>query len=168
MGLYQWVLEGTFHPSGNILDLVFTSESDVVGNVFVLPPLPGCHHSPVVVEYFADAVVPSEEICSESKLWHKGNYRAINNFLLSVDWMFEFEGGSAEDNYGLFLETLNNLIECYVPSREVKMETPAWMSSPPRSLMRDRSSAWRLYKQLRRNQVSVTPSTVILLFTIKL
>ena len=30
-GLNQWIREGTFFPSGNILDLIFTSEPDSVG-----------------------------------------------------------------------------------------------------------------------------------------
>ena len=49
-GLHQWVEEGTFDLSDNILDLVFTSSDDAVGDVKVMPPLPGCHHCPVVLE----------------------------------------------------------------------------------------------------------------------
>ena len=40
LGLHQWVLEPTYPSSGNILDLVLTSEDDRMGLVQVLPPPP--------------------------------------------------------------------------------------------------------------------------------
>ena len=46
LGLTQWVSEATFPRSGNILDLVLTSEQDQVGSINVLAPLPGCDHCP--------------------------------------------------------------------------------------------------------------------------
>ena len=39
-GLTQFVLEGTFFPSGNILDLVFSSDSESVVDCSVLAPFP--------------------------------------------------------------------------------------------------------------------------------
>ena len=52
-GLTQWVEQPTFLPSGNVLDLLLTTDADVVGSIDVLPPLPRCHHSPLVFEYVA-------------------------------------------------------------------------------------------------------------------
>ena len=37
-GLSQWVKEGTFVDSNNILDLVLTTELDSIGDVSVLEP----------------------------------------------------------------------------------------------------------------------------------
>ena len=51
LGLTQWVHESTYPRSGNILDLVLTSEPDRIGMIEVLPPLPGCDHSPTAFEY---------------------------------------------------------------------------------------------------------------------
>ena len=53
LGLKQWVNFPTFHPSGNILNLVFTSDLDRVGTVTSLCPMPGCSHLPVLLDYFS-------------------------------------------------------------------------------------------------------------------
>ena len=45
LGLTQWVKQPTFLSSGNILDIVLTSEEDRIDNVEVLPPFPKCGHS---------------------------------------------------------------------------------------------------------------------------
>ena len=55
LGLTQWVHDCTYPRSGNILDLVLTSESDRIGRINVLPPLPGCDHSPTMFEYAFDS-----------------------------------------------------------------------------------------------------------------
>ena len=149
LGLCQWVSQGTFHPSGNVLDLIFTSDSDVVGDVTVMPPLPGCHHSPVVVEYFPHKLEENVSDVVDGRLWFKGNYRAINEYLLTEDWMSKFEGGSAEENYSYLSSVLLALINCYIPCRPISCELPRWMSRPPRCLMRERSVAWNEYKRLR-------------------
>ena len=44
LGLIQWVQSPTFHLSGNILDLLLTSDLDRVGDVEVCLPLPVCLH----------------------------------------------------------------------------------------------------------------------------
>ena len=55
LGLTQWVLQPTFPQSGNILDIVLTTERDGVGTLDVLPPLPSCDHCPTSFEYeFSD------------------------------------------------------------------------------------------------------------------
>ena len=49
--LSQWVEEGTFVDSDNILDLVLTTQRNRVGDVSVLAPFHRCHHCLVVFEY---------------------------------------------------------------------------------------------------------------------
>ena len=44
LGLSQWVHESTYPRSGNILDLILTSETDRIGLSSVLSSLPGCDH----------------------------------------------------------------------------------------------------------------------------
>ena len=44
LDLKQWVLFPTFFSSGNVLDLVLTSEDDSISFIEDLPPLPGCGH----------------------------------------------------------------------------------------------------------------------------
>ena len=87
------VHEPTFVASGNILDLVISSDLEMVGDVSVLPPLPNCHHSPVAVEIYVPGACDSLQIPGTGvRLLFKGNYDAINCELLLIDWEGLFEG----------------------------------------------------------------------------
>ena len=148
LGLTQVVHDATFPSSGNILDLVLTSEVESTGEVYILSPLPNCHHCPVVVELFVD--LPSSGQRS-IRLWFKGNYSLVNQELYGVDWESEFEGRSANSCYERLLVILDSLVERCVPLIDVASKPPRWMNSPPAALMRARSGAWSNFKRLRRS-----------------
>ena len=54
LGLSQWISESTFPRSGNVLDLILTSEEDRITTVHVQPPPPGCDHCSIHCEYVFD------------------------------------------------------------------------------------------------------------------
>ena len=49
--------------SGNIFDLILVSNTEDVGNLKVLSPLPHCKHSPVVVDFFMLVVLTNLRLC---------------------------------------------------------------------------------------------------------
>ena len=51
LGFTQWISECTFPRSGNVLDLILTSEQDRIGTVQVKPPPPRCDHCSAHCEY---------------------------------------------------------------------------------------------------------------------
>ena len=144
--MQQLVHAATFVPSGNILDLVLTTEAEFIGEVSVRTPLPNCYHCPVVLELFVGSCALVE---SKIRLWFKGNYRKMNEELFCVDWESEFEGFSADECYGRLMGILNGLIDIYVPVSDSCQKVPCWMGHPPRELSRERSEAWNFYKQVR-------------------
>ena len=148
-GLTQWVLEPTFVPSGNILDLIFTSEGDRVGSVEVMPPFPRCAHSPVICDYvFRDGPFEDQLVDEPRRLWFRGSYRAISNSLSDVDWDFEFAYGSADENYSRFVFILLLLVDEFIPL-QVGIAGCPWSVRPPRRLMTCQSKAWLDYKHCR-------------------
>ena len=149
MGLEQWVRESTFLPSGNILDLVFTSDEDIVSDVEVLAPLPGCHHCPVVVTLLPHRNDPGISPLNTHRMWHRADYGRMCEYLQTVDWMGEFVDLSAADCYQVFVDVLSEVIDMFVPSVESSPGRPPWIAKPPRSLINDRSRAWTRYKLLR-------------------
>ena len=64
-GLSQWVTKSTFLRSGKILDLVFTSAIDRIGDVYIHCPFPHCGHCSIVFDYLFDfsSETNSNEIC---------------------------------------------------------------------------------------------------------
>ena len=143
--------EGTFIDSDNILDLVFTTEADRIGIAEIHPPLPRCHHCPVVFEYVLQKNVLVDAGQNGSRcLWGWADHNTISGKLWSVDWNWEFEGRSTGDCFVLFSTYIESLIEKHV-SVGTRDFTRRWMRAPPRRLRHRKKQAWREYKQLRNN-----------------
>ena len=146
-GLTQFVHEPTHWPAGTLLDLVLTSEPELMGEVSVLEPLPHCRHGPVVFELFVcDCEVPPKQV----RLWFKGNYRELTEELSLCDWRSMFEGETVDGCYNKFLDVVHRLIERYIPMANIRPGAPIWMKPPPRQLAREKSRTWGEYKQARQ------------------
>ena len=147
LGLTQWVDSPTFVHSGNILDLVFTSDSDRLDNVTVHPCLPGCGHSPVTFKYYFLAPTVISGCSLPRRAWHRGNYRLIDESLFEVDWDTEFSNLSLDEKMSRLDSILSPLIEAYVPVSSDKPKIPK--HAPPVHLKRARHSSWVAYKDAR-------------------
>ena len=159
LGLTQWVREPTFIISGNVLDLVFTTDPERIGDVSVLAPFPRCGHTPVVFSYVSELHLTRQVRADRSILWYKGAYGTISDSLSHWDWEFEFTNTSVQSDYDLLCGVLADLIDRYIPVRTHK--SAPWQSRPPARMMRQRSDAWNHYKQTRasygrRDQRSAT------------
>ena len=117
-GWLQWVDFGTFFPSGNTLDLVFSSDGDRVGEVHACSPLPGCHHSPVMGDFIFPFGVGNENVRSMKKLaWNKGDFSKITAEFYEVDWEAIFRGLNVHNCYKLFLGYIQESVDRHVPIR---------------------------------------------------
>ena len=144
-GLSQWVDFGTFFPSGNILDLVLSSDEDRVGEVYAAPPFPGCHHCPVIGSLIYN-FGPEEEITRNQRLaWSRADYESISAELMEIDWEHLFSGASVEVCNALYVQQLQECIHAHVPVRGAP-RSHRWLSRPPRSMVAQRSALWGEYK----------------------
>ena len=154
LGLTQWVAEATFPRSGNILDLVLTSEQDRIGSIEVLAPLPGFDHCPVIFDYVFQSVSCSDVVtdpsCAQRRAWHKGNYASVRQQLSAFNWGHEFGSKSAAECVLHMTFILNNLASRFVPLKKVRERSPPFQTRPPSSLIRLRHAAWQKYKMVRQ------------------
>ena len=79
VGLTQLVCEPTFITSNNILDLILVSNTEIEGDVAVLPPLPKYLHCLMVVNLYIEVNGDSNSV--NLRLWSRGNHAAINEEL---------------------------------------------------------------------------------------
>ena len=154
LGLTQWVSEPTFPRSGNILDIVLTSEHDRISAIEVEPPLPGCDHCPVVFHYVFQIDLPDVDddlslAGAKRRVWHRGRYTLINEQLSNIDWDLEFAHRNASDCESHFVKVLSDLTEQFVPLKETSEYKVPWRTRPPTSLVHQRQSAWQKYKSVR-------------------
>ena len=151
LGLTQWIDEATFPRSGNILDLILTSETDRISEVEVRPPPPGCDHASIHCQYTFDREVQTQPFSSLRTLWFKGRYDLINGCLTDIDWDTEFTHLNSQEAFASLLEILCPLIAQYVPTSDQNRNkgTVPWKTNPPTSLKRKRMETWNEYKQAR-------------------
>ena len=150
LGLTQWVLEPTFPRSGNILDIVLTTEPDRVGTLDVLPPLPSCDHCPTSFEYvFSNQCVHILSDPPQHRAWHRGKYHSICKRLSDIDWNFELSYRDVNGSYSFLVSLLTGLVEEFVPLQPAD-RGPPWPSRPPASLTRQCQNAWSAFKEVRR------------------
>lgn len=103
----QWIKQQAFSSSGNILDIVLTSEEDRNDNVEMLPSFPKCCHSPACFSCIFQNLV--ERPYNKPRLkWHKGNFQAINDRLGDTDWDLLFAHLSVEEIYVEYIKTITN------------------------------------------------------------
>ena len=161
-GLTQWVEFATFVPSGNTLDLILTSDDDRVVGISSSPPFPGCHHCPVILSMVFQYGVP-DVLNSEERLdWRRANYPGMIGELLELDWYYLFQGSNPRICYRLFLDTMEEVINKWVPRRRT-VKLGKWLVVPPRALLQRRAVLWNRYKQFRRDSGRNSPETVIAL-----
>lgn len=153
LGLTQWVTEPTYPRSGNILDIVLTSEPDRVGDIDILAPLPGCDHCPVLFQYVFETSGPNSDSSSSAdvhRAWHKGKYTQISQCLRDVNWDDEFASRNVSSCVERLTDIVTGLTQQYVPLRQSKDRKTPWQSRPPTSLIRQRQLAWQRYKSVRQ------------------
>ena len=150
LGLTQWVAQPTFPRSGNILDLILTSDIERTGNVEVLAPLPGCDHCPTSIEYIFSGLSPLREAPHPQRSWKRGNFHMIRRRLAEVDWGLELAYLNADLSYEVLTKCVTELVNEFVPLKQenVKAKLP-WATRPPKSLIQSRKNAWNTYKAVR-------------------
>ena len=152
LGFTQLVLEPTFIPSGNILDLVLTTDEDRVINLDTLPPYPHCGHALIKFSLLMQGP-PSNLVSAPSPRqlnWVKGKYRRIRHDLSFHDWEHEFSNLDIDQMTNHLTTTLINLANSHIPIKKNSPPCPPWHKNVPRATRNLRSRAWQEYKDARR------------------
>ena len=161
-GLQQVVNESTCFPSGNVLDLFLTSNSERIGSCLVMPPFLRCSHSPVLCTYvFQDIGFDADNVEITQRLWTKGRFDIMSDILNVIDWDDELHDLSPDLQYRKFLNILDPMINRYVPLIDLsKKQKLPWNKNPPRNLIQNKSDLWSNFKQLRHSLGRRHPDTL--------
>ncbi len=151
LGLTQQISDPT-HIHGNILDLVFTSEPNLLQNISVEPPIPGCDHHLITSLL---CVQPESATIIQNFQFAKGNYEALDAALVQVDWSLAFLGVfDVDELWDIFLKILFSFVErfvpkCTFPSSYHKKYWPKWVQK----VHRKQKVLYKEYKRSRDNDV---------------
>ena len=147
-GLIQTVFEPT--RDENILDLVFTNETDLIRNVSVGAPLSSSDHQ--TVSFFLNSVVAKRQTRSKMRLWAKSDIGAICSHLEMHDWRNTFRLCKNVDEMWISFRLLcNDLFDAFVPCRKVVADDKGF-SYPDKIKKMVREKA-KLYKKRDHSEV---------------
>lgn len=89
--LVQMVQVPSYFSSGSVMDLILCSQEERVGMCEVLPLFPVCFHGVAAsTNLFQNNVndIHCMTVIEEEKLWTRGDYDSMANFLETVNWVF--------------------------------------------------------------------------------
>ena len=106
VALCKHVLEAT--RESNILDLILTSEDNVIEDLKIIEPLGNSDHNTIMCKYLCSNLM--YESSDSTKLnqidFKHANYANINKILSVVDWDNEFEGKDIDGQWRSFCDSV--------------------------------------------------------------
>ena len=103
----------------NILDLAFVGDPTTVQNFEILPPFGNSDHNIVLIEL--KCMIPRVNRADRKiYLYSKGNFDDFNEHVNSIDWDQVLKYKNVNDNWEVFKETYQGLLDEHIPSKMVK------------------------------------------------
>jgi Endonuclease-reverse transcriptase len=114
--LFQHVLKPT--RGDNTLDLIFSTEENMVENVETDCPISKSDHC--IIKF--NVLFSKEIIIREDNGYDylKGNYKRINDTLMNIDWKTKFINLNTHEMWLMFKNELNDLKDQYIPRKKSK------------------------------------------------
>lgn len=147
--LTQYVEEPTRvrdHNKPSILDYIFTNEEDLIEEKIAYEtPLGKSDH--VVLTWKTTISATATDSKQKKHNYWKGNYRAINAALSTVDWEAEMSDKSVNEKWQLFKDIMSHLIIEFIPiKKNGRRKKNCWITKETLEEMRLRNAAWRDYR----------------------
>ena len=142
----QHVQEAT-HNSGNLLDLVLTSDEDMVREVRMLGKIGSSDHEAMMVDMGTGATSEAEERWMRN--YDRGDYKKMRQEV-NLNWDIEFEGLGVEERWNRMEEVIESAMEKCIPWKKLSANRrPRWITGDIQRLIREKRKAWTRWKRNR-------------------
>ena len=148
--LFQYVTFPTRNREGqspSTLDLIITSEDNVIENLIASDPLGKSDHIVMEYEYIYSIRIPESK--NSKYLYEKGDYQSFNEELMCTDWDQLFTNMSIEEMWASFHARYLSLLNKYIPTQRTSIRlnsAPLWMNKSVLSTIKVKRKAWFKYK----------------------
>lgn len=141
--LTQHVLVNTRRNS--ILDLILSSEPDMVEDLLVSSPIANSDHCVIYWKLIFETQI--EKNSMKMFNYHKGDYGLICSDLDKVDWDNHFQDRGVEAMWNFFVTKTTESRDRHVPIREIKSNgNPKWLKKSLITKIKSRSNSWKKFK----------------------
>ena len=140
----QHVEEAT-HISGNVLDLIISSDAEMVRSVQMEGRLASSDHE--LIEADLQLEVKSSQGAEFVRNYGKGDFVEMRRRMANIQWAHEIESLGVEECWCFIKRQVNLLTEELVPmKRKRNARAPAWMDAEARKAIREKKKAWNMWK----------------------
>ncbi len=127
----------------SLIDLVLTSEEDMITNIQYLPPLGKSDHIIMIMDTNLDI---TDKDYSMRYAYDKGNYEEIMNNLGKINWTEVLSDKNTEEAWEYFEQRLIEEMDKNIPKYRVKQKKP-YVDREMRRKMKKKYYLWKRYKQ---------------------
>jgi ribonucleases P/MRP protein subunit RPP40 len=143
--LFQHVHTAT--RGNNVLDLVFSSEENMVEDLIIKEHLSNSDHN-IVMWKLSYLLFDNNNCSNTNRNFNKASYPEMKAFLNNIDWYYEFLNLDAEKMWNKFCEIINEVLCQFVPfCVKRKYNTPRWMTRRARKFRKYKSNMWKKYQE---------------------
>ena len=141
--LTQHVLEPT--RATRILDIVLSSQNELVDNVEIKEPLGSSDHNQMHFNINVKSDKTKVKQCRRD--FRKGNYKEIRKRLTLIDWNDKMKNKTAAECRNIVRGELDNAIDSYVPmKKQGQRSKKKHLSKEAFRKIRYKQNMWRVYK----------------------
>lgn len=127
-----------------ILDLIFSTELDMIENIEIGCPVSNSDHCTITWELICDSIQNTDSIKTFD--YHKGNYKKITARMKNVNWGESLKNIDVQGKWDVFLDQLNHLRDTFIPVKKFKNKPlPPWMRAGIIKMIKTRNRAWAKY-----------------------
>ena len=147
--LTQHVLEPT--RGENVLDIVLSSQKELVDNVKIFEPLGNSDHNQI--HFDINVKSESKKIKTYKRNFHKGNYKDMRKYLAKLDWNNMLMNKTAIECWNILKYEIESIIDKFVPfQKQGKRCRKKHLSKDAIRKIMVKQTMWRVYRRTRKEE----------------
>ena len=147
--LTQHVLEPT--RGENVLDIVLSSQKELVDNVKIFEPLGNSDHNQI--HFDINVKSESKNKKTYKRNFHKGNYKDMRKYLAKLDWNNMLMNKTAIECWNILKYEIESIIDKFVPfQKQGKRCRKKHLSKEAIRKIMLKQTMWRVYRRTRKDE----------------
>ena len=147
--LTQHVLEPT--RGENVLDIVLSSQKELVDNVKIFEPLGNSDHNQI--HFDINVKSESKNKKTYKRNFHKGNYKDMRKYLAKLDWNNILMNKTAIECWNILKYEIESIIDKFVPfQKQGKRCRKKHLSKEAIRKIMVKQTMWRVYRRTRKDE----------------
>ena len=139
--------------SSSHIDLIFTSQPNIVAKSGVHPSLhPNSHHQIISAKFNFKIYYPPPYL---REVWHykEANADLIKQAISNFNWEKAFSDTNINEKVSLFNRTILNILNNYIPHETIICDDkdPPWFNSRIKSLIENKNEIRKSYQRFKSN-----------------